>query len=49
MTRNPTVKAVSFDDLAHHYGAIDFQDAIADFIAQFNNPRASGASLRALA
>jgi hypothetical protein len=49
MARHPTRKAVSFDDLAHHYGAIDFQDSIADFIAQFNNPTASGASLRALA
>ena len=49
MARNPTLKAVSFHDLAHNYGAIDFQDAITDFIAQFNNPRASGASLHSLA
>ena len=49
MARNPTLKAVSFDDLAQKYGAIDFQDALADFIAQFNNPTASGASLSALA
>ena len=49
MARNPTLKAVSFDDLAQKYGAIDFQDVLADFIAQFNNPTASGASLSALA
>lgn len=49
MARNPALKAVSFDDLAHKYGAIDFQDALADFIAQINNPTASGASLSTLA
>ena len=40
---------VSFDNLAQKYGAIDFQDTLADFIAQFNNPTASGASLSTLA
>jgi hypothetical protein len=49
MARNATLKAVSFDDLAHKYGATDFQDALADFVAQINNPAASGASLSALA
>ncbi|KAN0134199.1 hypothetical protein V8E53_007971 [Lactarius tabidus] len=49
MARKFAHKAVSFDDLAYKYGAIDFQDALADFIAQTNNPTASGASLSALA
>ena len=49
MARNPTRKAVSFDDLAHKYGAVDFQDALADYIARFNHPTASGASLSTLA
>ena len=47
MARNPTVKAVSFGDLSLKYGAIDFQDCLADFIAQVNNPGASAAVLRA--
>ncbi|KAN0131561.1 hypothetical protein V8E53_010669 [Lactarius tabidus] len=49
MARKFACKAVLFDDLAYKYGAIDFQDALADFIAQTNNPTASGASLSALA
>ncbi|KAI9433897.1 hypothetical protein H4582DRAFT_2112690 [Lactarius indigo] len=49
MTRNPTLKAVSFDDLAQKYGAADFQDALADFIAQTNHPMASGAARSTLA
>ena len=38
MTRNPSVKKVSFDCLAEKYGAIDFQDALANFILQINHP-----------
>lgn len=49
MPQNPAVRVVSFDTLANKYGAIDFQDALADFIAKLNNPMASGASLSALA
>ncbi|KAI9459935.1 hypothetical protein BJY52DRAFT_1204009 [Lactarius psammicola] len=49
MTRNPSLKAVSFNDLANKYRALDFQDALADFIARINNPRASATALRALA
>ncbi|KAN0141046.1 hypothetical protein V8E53_000802 [Lactarius tabidus] len=49
MVRNPTIKAVSFEDLSVKYGAIDFQDCLADFIAQVNNPGASAAVLRARA
>ncbi|KAI9449055.1 hypothetical protein BJY52DRAFT_1127054 [Lactarius psammicola] len=46
MARNPTIKAVTFGDLAMKYGAIDFQDALADFIALTNYPDASVAMLR---
>ena len=49
MARMPNLKAVSFDDLARKYGAIEFQDVLADFIAQTNHPTASGATLRVLA
>ena len=49
MARYPPLKAVSFNDLAQKYGAIDFQDALADFIAQTNHPTTSGAALAALA
>ncbi|KAI9428379.1 hypothetical protein H4582DRAFT_2092395 [Lactarius indigo] len=46
MTQHPTVKAVTFDELAASYGAIDFQDALVDFIALVNYPGASAAMLR---
>ncbi|KAH8996568.1 hypothetical protein EDB83DRAFT_2509885 [Lactarius deliciosus] len=46
MTLHPTVKAVMFDELAAGYGAVDFQDALADFIALINYPGASAAMLR---
>ncbi|KAH9032385.1 hypothetical protein EDB83DRAFT_2525578 [Lactarius deliciosus] len=49
MARNPSLKAVSFNDLADRYKALDFQDALADFIAQLNHPQASATALRALA
>lgn len=46
MTRDPSAKAVSFDDLARRYGAVDFQDVLADFIAQINYPDTSAAAQR---
>ncbi|KAN0130983.1 hypothetical protein V8E53_011116 [Lactarius tabidus] len=49
MARMAPLKAVPFDDLAQKYGAIDFQDALADFIARINHPTASGAMLSNLA
>ena len=45
MALHPTIKAVTFDQLATSYGAIDFQDALADFIALINYPGASAATL----
>jgi hypothetical protein len=45
MAINPT-KSVTFDVLAHNYGAIDFQDELADFLAHFNNPGVSAQSMR---
>ena len=38
MAWHPSSKAVSWDDLHHRYGAVEFQDALADFLAQANNP-----------
>jgi len=46
MTQHPTVKAVTFEELASRYGAVDFQDALADFIASVNYPGATAARLR---
>src|SRR5258708_24892106 len=44
MLRNPS-KRVSFNAIACDYGALDFQDVLADFIAQLNYPGASRAAL----
>ncbi|KAN0140201.1 hypothetical protein V8E53_002097 [Lactarius tabidus] len=49
MSRNPSLKAVSFNNLAEKYGAFAFQDVLADFIAWINHPEASVTALRALA
>ena len=49
MARHPSLKAVSFNDIAEKYHAMDFQDALADFIARINHPRASATALRTLA
>ncbi|KAN0103997.1 hypothetical protein V8E52_011427 [Russula decolorans] len=45
MALNPT-KSVTFDGLAHNYGAVGFQDALADFLAHQNYPLVSASSLR---
>lgn len=45
MAQHPSAKAVSFDDLHELYGATQFQDALADFIAQFNYPGTAGNTL----
>jgi hypothetical protein len=49
MALHPTRKAVLFDDLAESYGAVDFQDALADYIARINHPDLSATALRARA
>ena len=49
MALHPSSKAISFGALANSYGAVDFQDTLADFIAQTNHPRASVMTLRGLA
>src|SRR5216683_7835941 len=41
MTLHPSVKSALFDVLASSYGALDFLDALADFIAHLNHPGAS--------
>ena len=40
------VKSVTFDVLASNYGAIGFQDALADFLARLNHPSVSVSALR---
>jgi hypothetical protein len=45
MALNPN-RSASFDVLARDYGAIDFQDALADFLARVKNPAGSVSSLR---
>jgi hypothetical protein len=49
MARSPSKGRVLFDVLARDYGALDFQDALADFIAQTKSPGVSGTALRHLA
>ncbi|ETW76279.1 hypothetical protein HETIRDRAFT_429792 [Heterobasidion irregulare TC 32-1] len=38
MTKHPSRKAVTLSDLALEYGAIDFADALADFVILHNQP-----------
>jgi len=45
MAQHLSAKAVSFDDLHELYGATQFQDTLADFIAQFNYPGTAGNTL----
>lgn len=45
MALNPT-KSETFDALAWNYGAIDFQDELADFLARLNNPGVSAYTMR---
>ena len=45
MAQSPSKWRVLFNVLARDYGVLDFQDALADFIAQANYPEASGAAL----
>ena len=49
MAINPSARAVSFSDIVRKYGATDFQDALADLIAQINYPDLTGNALRNLA
>ncbi len=46
MTRNPTLRRVSFEDVIINYGAIDFQDLLGDFLAHLREPHLSGRALR---
>ena len=41
MARNPTFKAVGIRDIIGKYSAVDFVNALANFIARINNPGAS--------
>ncbi|KAN0140702.1 hypothetical protein V8E53_001529 [Lactarius tabidus] len=46
LTTHPSEKGITFESLYHRYGAIDFQDALADFIVQHNHPELSTAVSR---
>jgi hypothetical protein len=47
MARHPSAKSVGYDDLALKYGAIDFQDALGDFIAAQKSTTGTAATVRA--
>jgi hypothetical protein len=49
MAQTPSRKAVPFTDISWTYGAHQFQDALADFIAGINNPGLGGRTLHACA
>ena len=46
LTIHPSERQISFESLASWYGAIDFQDALADFIVQHNYPGLSANAAR---
>lgn len=46
MAKNPEKRQVHFDILVRDYGALEFQDMLAEFIAQLNHPHASGSALQ---
>ncbi|KAI0309505.1 hypothetical protein OF83DRAFT_58301, partial [Amylostereum chailletii] len=46
MTKHPTLPAVHFDTLSNDYGAVDFADALADFLTQHAHPHLSAAAAR---
>ena len=46
MTQHPTLRRVSFNDIVYKYGAIDFQDALGDFLTHLRDPLVSGRALR---
>ncbi|KAN0138825.1 hypothetical protein V8E53_003213 [Lactarius tabidus] len=46
LTTHPSEKGITFESLYHRYGAINFQDALADFIVQHNHPELSTAVSR---
>jgi hypothetical protein len=43
---HPSEKGITFEGLSNRYGAIDFQDALADFIVQHNHPELSAGVAR---
>ncbi|KAH8995298.1 hypothetical protein EDB86DRAFT_3164988 [Lactarius hatsudake] len=46
LTMHPSEKGVTFENLSNRYGAVDFQDALADFIVQHNYPELSASASR---
>jgi hypothetical protein len=46
LTIHPSEKGVTFEGLSNRYGAVDFQDALADFIVRHNFPELSASAAR---
>ena len=46
MAKKPENRQIPFNVLAREYGVLDFQDALADFIAQLNHPSLSRGALQ---
>lgn len=46
MTKHPSRKGVTLAQLSSHYGAVDFQDALAQFVAQLQDPQLRGTRLQ---
>ncbi|KAF8958080.1 hypothetical protein BDZ97DRAFT_1906593 [Flammula alnicola] len=49
MTKNPSARAVSLDDLRQKYGATDFVPALSRFIAQYQHPTYSKTHIERIA
>jgi hypothetical protein len=49
MAQTPSIRNMTFDILAQRYGAVNFLDALANFLVQVNNPGMSGNVLRSWA
>jgi Plavaka transposase len=49
LAQHPSVRSVRLYDIADKYGAVDFQDALADFVVHHNSPGLSAISARNLA
>ncbi len=45
MTKNPSVKAVTFDKAAEEYGALYFRDALARFLVRYQHPTLTDAEV----
>ena len=49
MTRHPSAKAITLEQLSSRYGASNFQDCLKRFVAKCNHPTASATDVRRIA